>query len=85
MQHELQKFELTIDQLICEEAMKNCQFLLNKCVEKIVSAKNFNKTKNKKLWIDNEIKHLANKKRQRYQNFLKNQRQKRSVQIQCST
>ena len=29
MQHELQKFELTLDQLSCEKAMKNFQFLLN--------------------------------------------------------
>ena len=27
--------------------------------------------KNKKLWIDNKIKHLATKKRQQYQNFMR--------------
>ena len=39
MQHELQKFELTLDQLSCEEAMKKIQFLLNNCVEKFVPRK----------------------------------------------
>ena len=53
IQHELQKFELTLDQLSCEEAMKNFQFLLNKCVEKFVPSKkrqqyqNFKRTKDK--------------------------------------
>ena len=71
MQHELQKFELTLDQLSSEEAMKNFQFLLNICFEKFVPAKICKGTKNKKLWIDNEIKHLATKKRQQYQNFMR--------------
>ena len=71
MQHELQKFELTLDQLSSEEAMKNFQFLLNKSVENIVPTKICKGTKNKKLWIDNEIKHLATKKRQQYQNFMR--------------
>ena len=39
MQHEIRKFELTPDQLSCEEAMKNFQFFLNKCVEKFVPTK----------------------------------------------
>ena len=46
IQHELQKFELTLDQLSCEEAMKNFQFLLNKCVEKFVPTKICKGTKN---------------------------------------
>ena len=33
MQPELQKCALTLNQLKCEEAMKNFKFLLNKCVE----------------------------------------------------
>ena len=71
MQHELQKFELTLDRLSCEEAMKNFQFPLNKCVEKFVPTKNCKGSENKKLWVDNEIKHLAAKKRQQYQNFMR--------------
>ena len=51
--------------------MKNFQFLLNKCVEKFVPKKICKGTKNKKLWIDNEIKHLATKKRRQYQNFMR--------------
>ena len=39
MQHEIQKFELTPDQLSCEEAMKIFQFLLNKCIEKFLPTK----------------------------------------------
>ena len=62
MQHELRKFDLTLDQLSYEEAMKNFQFLLNKCFEKFVPTKVCKATKNKKLWVDNEIKHLATKK-----------------------
>ena len=71
MQHELQKFELTLDQLSCEEAMKSFQFPLNTCVEKFVPTKNCKGSKNKKLWVDYEIKHLATKKRQQYQNFMR--------------
>ena len=71
MQHELQKFELTLDQLSSKEAMKNFQFLLNKYVEKFVPTKICKGTINKKLWIDNEIKHLATKKRQQNQNFMR--------------
>ena len=71
MQHELQKFELTLDQLRSEEAMTNFQFLLNKCVEKFVPTKICKGAKNKKLWIDYEIKHLATKKRQQYHNFMR--------------
>ena len=48
IQHELQKFELTLDQLSSEEAMKNFQFLLNKCVEKFVPTKICKAAKNKK-------------------------------------
>ena len=54
MQHDLQKFELTADQLSCEEAMKHFQFLLNKCVEKFVPTKICKDTKNKKLLFDKE-------------------------------
>ena len=64
MQHELQKFEPTLDQISCEEAMKNFQFLSNNFVEKFFPTKICKGTKNKKLWVDNEIKHLATKKRQ---------------------
>ena len=48
MQNEFQKFELTLDQLSCEETMKNFQFLLSKCVEKFVPAKICKGTKNLK-------------------------------------
>ena len=49
MQHELQKLELTLDQLSSEEAMKNFQFLLNKCVENFVPTKICKGAKNKKI------------------------------------
>ena len=49
MQYELQNFEQTLDQLSCEEAMKNFLFLLNKCVEKFVPTKICEGTKNKKI------------------------------------
>ena len=71
MQHELQNFELTLDQMSCKKAMHNFQFLLNKCAEKFVSTKICKGTKNKKLLVNNEIKHLATKKRQQYQNFMR--------------
>ena len=71
MQNELQKFELILDQLSSEEDMKNFQFLLIKCLEKFVPRKICKGAKNKKLWIDNEIKHLPTKKRQQYQNFMR--------------
>ena len=49
MQHELQNFDLNLDQLSCEEAMKNSKFLLNKSVEKFVPMKICKGTKNKTL------------------------------------
>ena len=49
MQRELQKFELTLDQSSSEEARKNFQFLLNKCVEKFVPEKICKGAKYKKI------------------------------------
>ena len=72
MQHELKKFELNLDQISCAAAKKNFQFLLNKCFENFVPTKICKGTKSKKkLWGDNEIKHLATTKRQQYQNFMR--------------
>ena len=63
MQNELQKIELTFDQLSSEEAVN---LLKNLFLQKFVKVQ-----KVKKLWIDNEIKHLATKKRQQNQNFMR--------------
>ena len=75
MQHELQKFELTLDQLSCEEAMKHFQFLLNKCVEKFVSTKIFKGTK--------KIKKCGlTKKRQQYPSFIRTKDKNDQLKLQ---
>ena len=56
MQHELRKFERTLNQLSCEEGMKPFWFLLNEYFEKFVPTKICKGTKNKKnCFFDNEL------------------------------